>query len=508
MHELQQLVRKQLFAAWRYRWLAIAFSWLVCAVGWTMVMRIPNVYESSGRMYVDTDAILTPLLRGLTVDTGLSAQIELLQRTLLSRPSLEKLISKTDLELQTTSQADKEALAQQLAGEIHISPQTRNLFTVSYRNQSPKLAYDVVQAMLTAFIESKAGTNRSDLANASRFLESQINLYERQLREAERRRAEFHAKYLDVLPQDGGLSRLEGANGAVKALQGQLVDATGARANLTKELAATPPMLVVEPEALGGAGGLTRIQQAELQLQELRLRLTDKHPDVIAQREMIAALKSGSLGSLPAAPGAPAARARSVPNPLYEQIKTRMVDTDGQIASLQRQLQEQTEERDRLNAIARGAPGLLAEAININRDYEVLRRNYDELLSRRESMRISSAAEASADNVKIQLIDPPIVPRTPIAPKRTVLLTGVLFGGLAAGLGLALALVQFDQSFHSTDDLRGLGYPVVGGVSMLAVATPFIRQALTIGSFACAAAVPCVVYGGLVLTVLRQGTGA
>ena len=507
MHEIQQLIRKQLFSAWRYRWYAIAFSWLVCAAGFVYVLRIPNVYESSGRMYVDTDAILTPLLRGLAVDTSLSQQVDLLQRTLLSRPSLEKLISKTDLELQTNTVADKEALAERLAYEIRITPQTHNLFTVSYRNESPKLAYDVVQAMLTAFMEGKAGTNRTDLQNASRFIESQINLYERQLREAERRRAEFRAKYIEVLPGDGGISRMESAAAQVKAMQGQLVDAQGRRLNLAKELASTPPLVVVEPET--AAAGITRLMQAEMQLQELQLKLTDKHPDVIAQKQLIAALKSGAIGRLPVDASAPGAqRARSLPNPLYEQIKTRIVDTDAQISSLERQLAEATEERDRMNAIARGAPGLQAEAININRDYEILQRNYNELLSRRESMRLSSAAEASADNVKIQLIDPPIVPRNPVAPKRLLLLTGVLFAGLGAGLGLALLLVQFDQSFHTTDDLRGLGYPVVGGVSLLAAAVPLARRVLTTGAFVTAAIIPCFIYGGLVITILHRGGSA
>ncbi|GAC1337016.1 MAG: Wzz/FepE/Etk N-terminal domain-containing protein [Acetobacteraceae bacterium] len=505
MYQLQVLIRKQLSAAWRYRWPAIAFSWLVCAGGWLYVLNIPNVYEASARMYVDADAVLTPLLRGLAVDTSLGAQVDLLQRTLLSRPNLEKLISKTDLELQTMGASDKSAMAERLASEIHFSPQTRNLFVISYRNQQPKLAYDVVQAMLTAFVESKAGTNRADLENASRFIETQLSLYERQLRDAEHRRAAFYVKYMEVLPQDGGVSRLEGAAGMVKSLQGQLTDALQRKSALERELASTQPLLVVESEN----SPAVRVQAAERQLQELRLRSTEAHPDVIAQKRLIEALKRGDLGPEPgAARASSAGTSRSVPNPVFEQLKVRLVETVASIASLQRQLVETTEERDRLETVARGAPGLQADAININRDYQLLTRNYTELASRREAMRMSAAAEASADNVKIQVIDPPLVPQRPIAPKRVVLTTGVLLAGLGAGLGLALLLVQLDQSFHTTDDLHSFGYPVVGGVSMLAAAVPFVRRAVTIGSFAIAAAIPCIIYGGLVLTLLRAGNTA
>ncbi len=507
MYQIQVLIRKQLNAAWRYRWPAILLCWLVCAAGWVGVMRIPNTYEADARLYIDADAILTPLLRGISMDSSLQAQVDLLSRTLMSRPNLEKLISKTDLELQTNNQAEKQALAARLATDIKLIPQTRNLFVISYRNESPKLAYDVVQAMLTAFVEGKTGNNRNDLENANRFVESQLAFYERQLRDSERRRAEFRARYTDLLPGDGGVSRLQGATEAVRALDGQIADAQARRIALAKELAGTPPLLVTETEGSSGSAGATRIDAEEQKLRELRLRLTDAHPDVVAQRQLIAAMRAGKLGRDPAEGGARAVAptSRAVPNPVYEQLKVRLIDTDSSISSLQRQLSDASKERDRLGEIAKGAPGLQAEALNLDRDYGVLQSNYSALLGRRESMRISAAAEASADQVKIQIIEPPLVPRIPIAPKRTQLITGVLVAGLAAGLGLAVALAQLDQSFRTTDDLRHLGYPVVGGVSLLGATVPFMKRMMTVGTFTVAIMVPCVIYGGLLLRLLRSG---
>ena len=508
MYQIQILVRKQLTAAWRYRWPAIMLCWLVCAGGWFGIMQIPNTYEASARLYIDADAILTPLLRGISMDSSLQSQVDLLSRTLMSRPNLEKLISKTDLELQTPTLADKQALATKLGSEIKLIPQTRNLFTITYRNEDPKLAYDVVQAMLTAFVEGKAGNNRSDFENASKFIDSQLSFYERQLRDAERRRAEFRARYSELLPGDGGVSRLQGAVEAVKALNGQLEDAQTRRAALAKELSGTPPLLVTDTE--GGAAGTaaTRLEAAEQKLRELRLTLTDAHPDVIGQKQLIAAMRAGKLGRDPAeAAGAkgPTPGNRAVPNPIYEQLKVRLVETDTTISSLQRQLADATKERDRLDAISKTAPGLQAEAINMDRDYGMLQTNYSALLARRESMRISSAAEASADQVKIQIIEPPLVPAIPVAPQRTKLLTGVLFAGLAAGVGLALCLVQLDQSFHTTEDLRNLGYPVVGGVSLLGATVPFFRRLISYGTFAVALMLPCLVYGGLLVRLIRNG---
>ena len=504
MHALQVLLRKQITAAWRYRWPAVFFSWLVCVVGWAVTFTIPNTYEASARLYVDADVVLTPLLRGIAVDSSSAAQLDVLQRTLLSRPNLEKLISKTDLELDLKSAADRESLVAQLAADIRITPQTRNLFTIAYRSTSPKLAFDVVRTMLTTFVESKTGNNRNDLENAGKFLAAQIALYERQLQEAERKRAEFRAKYIDILPAgDGGASRLEAQQGNGRALQGQLLDAIARRETLARELTTTPQLLATD-DGPGGMGGLSRLQEAERTLQELRLRYTEQSPDVVAQRNLVATLRSGGAGggdSAAAPRGGP--RNRSVPNPVFEQLKVRNIENDAVIASLQRQIQDATRERDRLEEIARGAPQLQADFANVNRDYEVLRRNYDDLLARRESMRISSAAEADGDKVKVQVIDPPQVPQNPVAPKRVLLVSGVLAAGFAAGIGLALLLVQMDQSFHTVEDLRAMGFLVVGGVSFLGETVSFSRRALAVGVFALAVSVPMILYTGLLMRLVK-----
>src|SRR4051794_4838081 len=129
MDSMRAMVSQYLRAAWRRRWLGAAVAWLVCGAGWVGVYLIPNQYESSARLFVDADAILTPLLRGLAADSAPTTQLEILQRTLLSRPNLEKLISKTDLDLGVTGPYDRERLVARLGQDIKVTPQTRSLFT-------------------------------------------------------------------------------------------------------------------------------------------------------------------------------------------------------------------------------------------------------------------------------------------------------------------------------------------------------------------------------------------
>jgi polysaccharide chain length determinant protein (PEP-CTERM system associated) len=475
MEPLRLLIRQFAKSAWRRRWHGVAAAWILCGIGWAGVYALPNQYESSARMFVDADAVLTPLLHGLAADNSALTQLDVLQRTLLSGPNLEKLIGKTDLDLSITGPGDREQMVKLLAAQIKVTPQTRNLFTISYRNPVPKLAYDVVQTLLTIFIESATGSNRTDMENARRFLEHQISSYEQQLRAAERRRADFRSKYVEMLPNEngGGVTNLDGARGTARALLGQLQDATMKRDGLKAELAATPPLVVVEkggnyPGLPGnGANPPTRLEQAVQELAELRLRFTEQHPDVIAMRKRIAEMKSGKLngggGGGQAAPDGN----RSLPNPVYEQVKIRLIDAEGVVHSLERQTNEANAYRDRLEKIQRDQPGLLAEYANLDRDYNVLRKNYEELLSRLQSANIAQAADTQADKVKLQIIDPPQVSRLPVAPNRPLLVALVLVLGVGAGIALPVLMGQLDRSFASVEELRSMGVPVLGAISLL-----------------------------------------
>jgi polysaccharide chain length determinant protein (PEP-CTERM system associated) len=511
MDDLRSLLQRFIFSIWRKRWIALGIAWVLCIAGWFAVASIPNQYEASARVYVDADAVLTPLLRGIALDNAPVNQLDLLQHTVLSRPNLEKLISKTDLELTISGPADLERTVFSLAENIRINPQTHNLFTISYRTTSAKLAYDVVQTMLTIFIESKTGTNRADMENARQFLEQQITQYEQKLRLSEAKRAEFRLKYLDLLPQDanGGLSHLEEARNELAQMQEKLQDAQQHRDLVKQQLDTTPEMLDAgeQADAQGGAAGNPRLLEAERHLAELRMKYTDKAPEVIAAKQMVDMIKSGQLpDDAPAGTGrTPGGRLHGYVNPVHEQLKLQLFEADTAIAQLQRQIADATKERDKLETIARGVPGLMAEYTDLNRDYEVMHKNLDELLSRRESMRLASAADTEAEKVKLEVVDPPQVPQNPVAPKRALLDTVVLALGMAGGVGFAMMLLQFDSSFQTVDELRKLDLPVAGSISLIVAAVPLHRRLLSISGFAVAVLLLCAVWGGLVFKMIRSG---
>ena len=501
-------------ALWRHKWLGVATAWLVCTVGWIGVALIPTKYKSSARVYLNADPLLTPLLKGLAADTDPTRQLDFMQRTLLSRPNLEQLVRLTDLDTGVTTPEDKEALFKRLAADVSVTPVTLNLLTLSYRDQSPVVAKNVVQSLLTIFAEKTAGSSRADMDSAQRFLDSEIISYRDQLRAAEKRRAELAQQYPDIVSNrppdasaqgDESLSRLDQARGAVARLKLELADATTKRDALQKELAAVPPMLTVDraPQVIVNGGRLApmdeRLQEVQRNLDSLLLKYTENHPDVKAARQSIAQLQAeGARSSATAGKFASGTTKAEITNPVYEQVKVRVVDAEAAVAAVQRRLEEARSEQERIEKVAKSAPGVLVQAQDLDRDYSVLKKNYQELVSRREATQIANAADTKTEKIQFRIVDPPQVPVLPAAPNRAMLVSVVLLFGIGAGLAVPLALTQIDRSFATIGQLRSLGMPIVGSVSQLSLGMARRHAMVQLAGVCASAFLLIAVYGTLI----------
>jgi polysaccharide chain length determinant protein (PEP-CTERM system associated) len=487
-------VRRYARSGWRHRWKALALAWVVCLAGWGAVYTLPDQYQSSARLYADADAVLGQLLRDLAVDSSPANQVELLQRTLLSRPNLERVIARTDLDLRVRTVPEREAMLDGLGKAIRVVPQTRNLFTISYVDRNPALARDVVQTLLNLFVEQASNKDRQQIENARVFVNRQIAAYEAQLREAEQRRADFRARYAELLPDIAtGITGLEQARGRLQRLNGELEDTKHRRELLRQQLEATPAQLVAETASGGGGGNDGALAEAIRRRTELVITRTENHPDVRAQDALIASLRASGGGRSQAVPRS-AANAQPRANPLHEQLKLRLVDVDANITSLERQIREEQATVARLDEMTRSAPQVQAQFLNLDRDYNVLRRNYEELLERREAVLIGGAARATAERVRLEVVDPPTLPLGPSGPNRLLLSSMVLAAGLGAAAALALLLVQLDRGFYTLHDLRRLGLPVLGGIS---AADPPPRTGFAVASFAVGVVLLVAAYGAV-----------
>jgi len=482
--------------------------------GWVVAYVIPGQYQSEARVYINIEGLLTPLLKGLAVDTEPAQQLDYMHRTLLSRPNLEQIAHLSELDRQVASSDQKEELIKRLAQGIHVGVQGQHLFSISYENSDPVLARNVVQSVLTVFSEGTAGNSQSDMSNAKRFLNDQILNYEKQLRAAEARRAAFREAHSDVLPDMGTIgAKLEGIRNEEIRTRSQLADATARRDVVKKEFASVPQFLSVDqPGSIVIGGGRisstqARLDDARRHLAELLAHYTEAYPDVAIARRDIASLEKQvrqerESGGNSAQTGS-GSRHSSISNIVYEQLKLRLTDQESTVAALSRQLEDVGKERQRLEKVMRATPEVELQAQNLDRDYNVIRKNYEELLARRESAHLAEAADVETDKGQFRIVDAPQIPVDPVFPNRALLYSAVLVLGLAAGIGLAIVLIQIDRSFATIAGLRTLGLPVLGTVSLVNFVDArrhLVREAAGIGA---TAVILLVIYAAL----LAKGYG-
>jgi polysaccharide chain length determinant protein (PEP-CTERM system associated) len=490
---------------WHYKWLSIGVAWLVCVIGWPVVSLIPPKYESSARVYISADQYLTPLLKGLATDVDPHRQVEYLQRTLLSRPNLQQVIHLSNLDISPRgrlSDADREQMLLDLAKSVALTAQGPNLVKITYQNSNPTTAKDVVQSLLTVFAETTTGSNRRDMENAKRFLDQQIETYATQLRAAEQRRADFREKYLQLLPgTDGAASNLEKGRSNLAKLKLEAEDARAKRDAVKAELDTAPKFLHVDstaPQVIIGngkpVGARARLAEANGRLQDLSLRFTSVHPDIIAQRRQITMLEE-QVKKEPANGSDPESRKSEIANPVYDKVKLSLVDAEMVLASAERRLKQAEKEQEVLEETARAMPGIQAQAQDLDRDYAVKKKNFEELLVRREQARLGEAADTTADKIQFRVIDPPQVPVVPSAPNQPLLLSGVLVGAIGAAIGLPLLLFQFDRSYTTLTGLRALGVPVLGSVSHLVFPDGQRRERIQLAAVCASIAGLLCVYG-------------
>lgn len=509
MDELLQQAVAILRATWRRRWVGVAVAWAVAVVGAIVVARLPERYEASARIYVDTQSVLKPLMSGLAVQPDINQQISMLARTMITRPNVEKLARMSDLDHLAVTPGDRERLIDGLMKTIQLSGGGReNLYNVSYRDTKPERAKLVVQNLVSLFVESGLGDKRRDTEGARKFIDEQIKAYEVRLEEAENRVKEFKLRHLGMF--DGGgkdyFGRIAALTEELAKLRVELRVAEQSRDSLKRGLADEEPNLLAEVPATANITVPeldTRIDAQRRQLDELLRRYTDEHPDVAATRRMIAALEEQRRQEVEARRRAAAkaqAKSPAATNPVFQRIKIAMAEADSNVAALRARVNETQSRLAELRAAAGRIPQIEAEMAQLNRDYEIIKRNYDALVARREQAAISEDVDANAKLAEFRVIDPPRVAPTPVFPHRLALIPVVLLAAIAAGVLAAFAVAQIFPTFDSVRALRNVTQrPVLGSVSVV-VNAPILRRARLMNTaFAGSVAGLILVYGAWIV---------
>ncbi|MBC7986078.1 MAG: chain-length determining protein, partial [Sphingomonadaceae bacterium] len=274
MNGIYEEIRVALHQIWRRRWLALLVAWGIALAGWLVIALIPNSYESKSRVFVQLQSVLTEEI-GIT-ERAQQADFSRIQQTLAAAPVLESIVRRTDLAQRVTSEEEVRRLAARLRDRIVVTAEPNNTFEIATTWSgggfsdagNARLARQINQGLLDAFVEQNLAGTRTESTQSIRFLDRQISERQRQLQQVSQRSAELEAGFQTTLPGSGPLSaRIDAARAEMRRIESDLVPAQSSLSAVRAQMSGTSPTIALPGTYVpaGGGGGAATAQLNALQ---------------------------------------------------------------------------------------------------------------------------------------------------------------------------------------------------------------------------------------------------
>jgi len=457
----------QIKAIWIKRRYIIIFTWLLCPIGWMAVYMVPSQFESTAKVYVDTQSILAPLLEGMTVEVDSDEKVSLMVKTLLSRTNLVRIIRMTDLDLTISTDLERENLIVDLAADFTISKAKRdNIYTLSVKHPDPTTAKNIVEAALLVFIENTMLDNRTESNEAKKFIGEQISVFEERLADSEKKIAKFKQKHSYELPRQSG-----GYYAMLNVERTKLEDSKLNLELLEKQYEVAKNSFYSNPDVISYSTAFDhRVTELNKLMDELMLSYTDKHPRVKEVKARISWLKKAKSGEIKSF------------QTLTDDEKSKSID----LASDNKAIREYQMHLTLLNADKEAArvkmlnhkkrvvllesrihtiPEIEASLIALTRNYEIKRKKYENLLDVKETATLAETIDQTTDKIRFEELEPPLVANHPVGYPKFLMYIAVAFAGVGAGVGVSFLLAQINPVIMtSTQITTDTGFEVYGEI--------------------------------------------
>jgi polysaccharide chain length determinant protein (PEP-CTERM system associated) len=481
----------------RRRWMIVIPALLGAVAGYILSLHLPKRYTSHTVILVQQPTVPDSYVKSV-VSEDLNQRLASMREQILSRTRLQQLVEhfglfKTDSEwgpLKVVSRlvhkgdvehVPMEDLVNGLHKLITVTPLnpmagTRSTelpgFNVDVTLGEARLAQQVCQEITSMFMEQNLRLRQQQVEETTQFLGNQLDDAKAKLDEQDAKLAAFQSRYIGELPED------ENTNLTLLAgMTPQLQATTQALNQAQQDKAFTESLLDQQLAAWRASKGGQNSQTVEQQLRELQDQLlskqghyTELHPDVVKLKKDIASLQklANASTNVDAQPNEQQRRVAVDEPPEIQQFRARLHQIELTIAQKRHEQEELQRQIKTLQARIQSSPMIQQQFKALTRDHQTALDFYNDLLKKRNESQMATELERRQEGQQFRVLDPPSLPEQPSFPKPTVF--GL--GGLAAGLILGLAMVQFfesyDKSMRTKQDVElYLGGPALALISSM-----------------------------------------
>jgi len=494
-----------LAAVKRRRMLLATIALPILAIAAALAVGLPNVYISSG-LFTFTDSTVPGEMQVNADQDAVRRQqeqyrdayVDSLESGVLNQDTLQKLVK--DIPEVAPPGTDTYDAVQSIISHTRVEtvrtpvldPNTgRNTniisaFTISYDSRNPQLAARVANWLTNAFLLESRRTRLVRAKAAEQFYDGQTQLYRQQISTIEGKLAAFKAKNYDQLPGLTDLNMnimqttqrdLDTVTQQIQALQQSRIyletqleqaknssDDAGMLAQLQAEYnrkLATydpnhPDMIALRQQidALRAGGGAVdslslpaQLQALQRQLAQAKLRYSDNFPDVQRIKRQIQIVKTRIAHGETNAGNAAG-------SPAVVQLKTQLNANGNQTRALERQQVQLKQQLSNLESRIEATPQVERDYKSLSLNLELARTKYDQLLKNQMDAQLTSAAIQDGRSDQIRIVQPPAVPMGPGKPKRTAIAAVGLMLAILLGLTAVVIAESVDQSVRGSRDVR------------------------------------------------------
>jgi polysaccharide chain length determinant protein (PEP-CTERM system associated) len=443
----------RLHATWsRRKWLGILVLLVPLTAGVSTIMALPDLYQSTALVMIERQQVPEAFVRP-TVTSQLEIRLQTISQEILSRSRLESLITRfnlyPDLRTPTSSEQAVDRMRNDIRLELKASDTsklgTTTAFTLSFRGRDPQTVALVTNTLASFYIEENLKARERQATGTAEFLRVQLADAKKRLDEQEARVSILRRRYAGQLPpqMQANLATLDSLNAQLRINNDNQVRLAERRDQLSSQLAVARAQSGDETDEM-------RVARLRRELATLRIKYTDRWPDIIRIKDEIATLEKQTAEPGPKA----AAKAPLPPTPEVMRLVEAMQGAETELKLAKADEQRIHRAIDMYRTRVENTPKSEQEFLEMTRDYDTTRELYQTLAKRYDEALLAESMEQRQKGEQFRVLDSALPSSVPTAPKRSRLLLICAALSLALGAGAMVLAEMLDTSFHSTEDLR------------------------------------------------------
>jgi succinoglycan biosynthesis transport protein ExoP len=458
------------------RWLPASLAFSVAPVMSLLIaFLLEPTYEGTGTLVIKPDS--SSNIVGLSIDTDPQSLVK--GNTIFTEiaviksvPVAQEVISSLDLRNKEGEQLKVEEFQESIT--IRNLPKS-DVIELSYVNEDPELAAEVVNKILEVYIENNILINRAETAAAREFIALQLPQLEAEVRTAETalRRFEEENQIVSLDREANSIvEKLSSAESNLSEAEARFSQASARSAVLQSQLGIPleqVPQLVTLSQSEAVQNTLAEYQEVETELARLLTQYESNHPKVqalarqeLALRDLLGKRIEESIGY--------------EDKPLISENSNSIKLADFQVKAFSDLLQSEVDKAaaleefysrqrflDSQESRANALPGLIESYRQLERRLITAQTTYNTLSERQQEIRV--AENQNIGNAAI--LSTALIPEDPIFPRKKLFLaTGCLIGAVL-GLVTAFGLDLIDLTLKSIKEVRTtFPYPLLGVIPL------------------------------------------